>query len=173
MSRALGIFSVCFLLSSTFLPEPLGRVHAGELAKKFSQVLPRELRSVVPGKTTRQEVLKTLGNPAERSEDGRAYYYELAGKRYDTSIEFAGETVYSVHFESVDSEKKEAFAFERVRPLIPETDLKRAAEQFRSASPTHEKGRIFEIRVPSESLTLRFRNNAKKSLQSIRLGTVP
>ena len=125
-----------------FLPEPLSALEVGDSIKKMVQI---------------------MGEPAKIDSE-QNYFYELSGKKYDTTVGTAqGRVSYIIYSPPAGS-----LTLQDLKPYISPQTLHLAYQQVNQQSPSlHSSNRYFEVELRDQSFSATVRRNTQESIESM------
>lgn len=135
-----------------------------ETADSFIPFLPEPLSSLKVGDPI-EKIIPILGEPAKIDSE-KNYFYELSGKKYDTTVGTAnGKVSYIIYSPPAGS-----LTLQDLKPYISQETLQSAYQKAEQQSPTShdsERGRYFEVQLRDESFSATVRRNNRESIDSI------
>lgn len=143
--------SVCFA-------SPTAPVALNEL------ILPSPLQKVAFGKTTPEDIIKTLGAPKEKSHDKVTdiYFYNLTGKNYDTTVAFKNKKLQYVIY----SPSAPKITFKQLGKWVSTDDLV-AVVKKNNKKVSATSGREIKIEKKNLGTLFVFTDNHDLSLRSV------
>ena len=149
-----------FILLIFFLP---GNSLAKEnLISKIYKYFPSSLSKIGLDKTTKEELFRVLGTPTKNDKE-QNYFYELSGRKYDTTIGIKDNRVSFIFYEPPLGK----LFLRDIKEYIPEESLKRAYQSKLKSTVAHSSGRNFYILLKEINLKITVRNNKNESVESI------
>ncbi|MDG0815571.1 hypothetical protein [Bdellovibrio svalbardensis] len=127
-------------------------------------ILPASLQKVLFGKTTQDEILKSLGKPKQKSSNKSVeiLYYNLTGKDFDTTVAFKNKKLLYI----VYSPSSPQVTFKHLGQWITTEDLMKVAKTM-SAKVSNEKGREIQIEKRNLGTSFIFTDNRDMTLKSV------
>ena len=164
-------YRIIFILLSVYLVQiqaekkntsPAEKQPIEENASHFIQFLPEPLSNLKIGDSI-QDLISTMGKPAKIDSE-QNYFYELSGKKYDTTVGIAhGEVSYIIYSPPAGS-----LTLQDLTPYISQQTLHLAYQQENKKAPSlHSSDQNFEIELRDGSLSITVRKNTQKSIESI------
>ncbi|WP_413577857.1 hypothetical protein ACLVWU_05170 [Bdellovibrio sp. HCB290] len=132
----------------------------GPIVKVFKEkYLPKNLAKIELGITDKAQVLALLGKPLKT--EPSLFFYDLAGHRFDTTIELKNDKVHSVYF----SIPIGTVQLKDIESLFTKEQL----QSFKTSSVPpigHAAGREGQIRIEKEKLLLTIKKTKNSSIKS-------
>ena len=160
------IYRILFILLSFHLfqiqAENQKTKHIEENSSHFIQFLPEPLSSLKLGDSI-NKMISIMGEPAKIDSE-QNYFYELSGKKYDTTVGMIhGKVSYVIYSPPAGS-----LTLQDLIPYISQETLHLAYQQETQKAPSfHFSGRYFEIELKDGSFSATVRRNTQKSIESI------
>ena len=133
-----------------------------ETASAFIPFLPEPLSSVKVGDSI-EKVIQIMGEPAKIDSE-KNHFYELSGKKYDTTIGITDEKVSYIIY----SPPTGSLTLQDLKPYISKQTLQSAYERADQQPPTsHSSNKYFEVTLRDKSFSATVRKNTQESIVSI------
>ena len=142
--------------------QPVKNQTIEENSSHFIQFLPEPLSSLKVGDSIKK-MISIMGEPAKIDSE-QNYFYELSGKKYDTTVGIAhGKVSYVIYSPPAGS-----LTLQDLTPYLSQETLHLAYQQETQQTPSiHSSGRYFEIELGDGSFSATVRRNTQKSIESI------
>ena len=130
----------------------------------WMQFFPGKLSFIKLGESTKEEVIKKLGEPSETDEN-QNLFYELSGIKYDTTIGIKENKVFHIIY----SPPGNSLSLKDLEPYIPQLILDQAITEPENRVSTHLLNKNYYIRWPEQGITITVRKNSRESIESLLL----
>ena len=132
------------------------------LVSRIYKYFPSNLSKISLDKTTKEELFRVLGSPPKNNKKEN-YFYELSGRKYDTTIGIKDNRV-SFIFHEFPLGK---FFLRDIKKYISKEDLKKTYQSKLNPAVSHSAGRSVDILLDDINLKITVRNNKSESIESI------
>jgi hypothetical protein len=137
---------------------------AENLLEVIKQQLPKKIREITIGRSTRPEVLNKFGKALSGSNSQRIFF-QFSPSKGDTNnltVNFKKDIVSAIYFEHDFS-----FNLDDLKQFLSADELAEAIMQNRKKQVGHSAGRFLEIDLAKYALKLKFTLGEKQTLRSI------
>ena len=148
--------------ASVFAPTPDSDI----LISKIYETFPPQLSKIIIDQTTKEEVEEILGQAHEKNDQGTSYFYDLSGRKYDTTVSLKDGIVSFIIYKPPSTSE---FALDDISYYIPKDILEKAAqfEFSRISRYAHEFGRDFDVLMKKLNLRIVVSNTSHRSIVAI------